>query len=152
MSETEELRRCAVCRRFHAPGRCRITKKFKALAAIAEKAFASVVTDDDVPVLVERVRVEQEQHDGRSYEEANWAKLSPMFREAHNRLRVARGMSPIPPPKIDRWIPPKMRGKPMDMSGKEFTGAMREFMGGGLMGGGGEGFENRGKGKADWGE
>src|SRR5437899_948789 len=41
-------------------------------------------SDDDVPTIVARVRVETEQT-GQTYEEANWPKLSPMFRAAHNR-------------------------------------------------------------------
>jgi hypothetical protein len=51
----------------------------------------------------------QEWGPGQSYEELNWAKLSPMFRKAHNRLRRMRGMSPIPEPKVDLWVPPKLR-------------------------------------------
>ena len=41
-----------------------------------------------------------------SYETENWAKLSPRFREAHNRLRVARGEPAIPPPKVDLYVQP----------------------------------------------
>jgi hypothetical protein len=45
----------------------------------------------------------------RSYEEANWAKLSPVFRRTHNRLRQLRGLAPIPEPKVDLWVPPVLR-------------------------------------------
>src|SRR5262245_35124204 len=72
------------------------------LLGIAEAAY------EDVPTLVDRVQIETEMH-GKSYEEANWPKLSPMFRKAHNSLRVAKGLSPIPEPKIDLWVPPAMR-------------------------------------------
>lgn len=44
-----------------------------------------------------------------TYEEENWAKLSPRFREAHNRLRAARGQSAIPPPKVDLYVAPPPR-------------------------------------------
>src|SRR4029077_9154851 len=46
-------------------------------------------------------------NDGRSYEEANWARLSPTFRTVHNRLRQLRGMPTIPPPEIDLYVPPE---------------------------------------------
>src|SRR5271170_968654 len=52
---------------------------------------AQAGADLDVPVLVERHDRERER-DGRTYEEANWDKLSPKFRDAHNRLLQARGM------------------------------------------------------------
>lgn len=64
------------------------------------------------------------------YVKANWAKLSPKFRDAHNRLRQMKGMETIPPPKIDRYVP--KRGpvaKPYDFSDKEFQAAARQFMG-----------------------
>jgi hypothetical protein len=41
----------------------------------------------------------------RSYEEVHWAKLSPLFRAAHNRLREVRGLSPIPEPEPDLYEP-----------------------------------------------
>jgi hypothetical protein len=43
----------------------------------------------------------------RTYEEEHWARLSPRFRDVHNRLRTLRGLPPIPPPKIDLWLPPR---------------------------------------------
>src|SRR5258708_38763725 len=44
--------------------------------------------------------------DGRSYEEANSAHLSPAFRAAHNRLRRSRRPSPIPQPAAALYVPP----------------------------------------------
>lgn len=44
-----------------------------------------------------------------SYEEDNWDRLSPRFRDAHNRLRQARGLETIPPPKVDRYVAPQQR-------------------------------------------
>jgi hypothetical protein len=57
-------------------------------------------------------RVHAQQHyppfsSGQTYEEANWARLSPAFREAHNRHRQARGLPAIPPPPVDLYVPPK---------------------------------------------
>lgn len=46
-----------------------------------------------------------------SYETENWAKLSPRFRDAHNKLRVARGEPPIPPPVVDEYVPPPPSSK-----------------------------------------
>ena len=45
----------------------------------------------------------------KTYEEAKWAQLSPAFRAEHNRLRKARGLRPIPPPKVDRYAAPGLR-------------------------------------------
>jgi hypothetical protein len=65
-----------------------------------------------IPKLVQRiVRTHADPENRLTYEEANWAKLAPHFRDAHNRLRIMRGLSPIPPPKIDLYIPPKRRKK-----------------------------------------
>lgn len=44
-----------------------------------------------------------------SYETENWAKLSPAFREAHNRLRTAKGLAPLPPPAVDLYVAPPRR-------------------------------------------
>lgn len=78
----------------------------------------------------------------KSYEEANWAKLSPNFRNAHNRLRQLKGLSPIPEPKIDLYVPNRgPAAKPFDFSDKEFVAAGKQFLGVTIMGGGGEGFE-----------
>jgi hypothetical protein len=49
----------------------------------------------------------------RSYEEANWAKLSSLFRAAHNRLRRARGEPSIPEPKVDLYVPPQATSAPL---------------------------------------
>jgi hypothetical protein len=79
-----------------------------------------------------------------SYEQQNWAKLSPQFREAHNRLRVARGLPPIPAPAVDLYVKPPATTaavRPVDnMRDPEAVGAMREFLGPRMMGGGDEGF------------
>lgn len=84
----------------------------------------------------------------QSWEEARWPTLSPAFREAHNRLRSARGQQPIPPPKIDLYVPP--RGPvvtPFDPSDKEFIAEVRKFHGGAIPGAWaqGEGFSINGK-------
>jgi hypothetical protein len=44
---------------------------------------------------------------GQTYEEANWPRLAPSFREAHNRHRQARGLPAIPPPAVDLYVAPK---------------------------------------------
>ena len=64
-----------------------------------------------------------------SYETANWAKLSPAFRAAHNRLRRVRGLPSIPEPKIDLYVPQRAAPRPLDMSDKEFIAAARQFLG-----------------------
>jgi hypothetical protein len=103
----------------------------------------------EVPVLVERLqKTEQGFEDGprKTYEEANWARLSPVFRAAHNRLRQARGLPTIPPPAVDLYVKPQAPLiKPFDPTDKEFVKATREFLGGSLMGGGREGFSIDGK-------
>jgi hypothetical protein len=67
--------------------------------------------------------------DGRTYEEMNWPRLSPAFREAHNRHRQARGLLPLPPPAVDLYVPPKetppVRKFVMDA---EAQAAAREFL------------------------
>jgi hypothetical protein len=81
--------------------------------------------------MVKRVEVETAQT-GQSYEEANWAKLSPMFRKSHNKLRIQRGMSPIPEPKVDLWVPPKLRKvEKIDEMNPEAVAAMKEYLRGG---------------------
>lgn len=81
-----------------------------------------------------------------TYEEANWAKLSPQFRAAHNRLRQARGMQTLPPPAVDLYVPPKAPAiKPFDPADREFVSSVREFLGPTMMGGGLEGFTVNGK-------
>jgi hypothetical protein len=103
----------------------------------------------EVPMLVERIqKTEQQDQDNgsrKTYEEANWAKLSPVFRATHNRLRQARGLPTIPPPAIDLYMPPKQPIlRPFDPSDKEVQVAIANakfFDGGGaIMGGGHEGF------------
>jgi len=41
-----------------------------------------------------------------SYEHDRWEYFSPARRAAVNRLRQARGQETIPPPKVDRYVPP----------------------------------------------
>jgi hypothetical protein len=48
----------------------------------------------------------------RDYPPELWARLSPAFRAAHNRLRRARGHSPIPDPKVDLYEPPRPAASP----------------------------------------
>jgi hypothetical protein len=80
-----------------------------------------------------------------SYEEANWSRLSPVAREVHNRLRVAKGLSPIPPPVNDLYVPPKApQIRPVEKDG-EFNAAIREGLGPVMMGGGLEGFTINGQ-------
>jgi len=68
--------------------------------------------------------------ENRKYVEDNWAKLSPSFRAAHNRLRQKLGMATLPPPKIDLYVAPSgPEPKPFDFADKEFVGAGREFLG-----------------------
>jgi hypothetical protein len=108
----------------------------------------------EVPVLVERIQKVEQHHDtgvetsasGKTYEEANWARLSPLFRNAHNKLRQARGLPTLPPPAIDLYVPPKAPLiKPFDPTDKEFVAATREFLGSTLMGGTDEGFTINGR-------
>jgi len=93
-------------------------EQLKALLGIAEEFAAQPQAVDEptlieavsreTPAMVERAKAEAEQH-GATYEEANWAKLSPAFRAAHNRLRRLRGMAAIPAPAIDLYRPPVIR-------------------------------------------
>lgn len=84
--------------------------------------------------------------DGKSYEETNWAKLSPAFRNAHNRLRQQRGQPTIPPPKIDLYVAPRAPAlKPFDPTDKDFLAAAREFTGPIFGPRGEEGFSINGK-------
>lgn len=101
---------------------------------------------DAAPVAIERAEIERAQASGKSYEEANWARLSPLRRDAINRLRQARGQSTIPPPKIDLYVPPRAPVlKPFDPSDPDFVRSVREFNGPILGPRGGEGFTINGK-------
>ena len=125
----------------------------KKLLAQIKADFAAlsipVPVESDVPVLVARTR-QQEQQNGQTYEEANWAKLSPAFRIRHNQLRAMRGLSPIPEPKVDLYVPKRPHKlERLDPNNKEFLVAARQFLGGTLMGGGHEGFEIREE-KSNW--
>ena len=83
---------------------------------------------------------------GASYEEAHWAELSPVFRAAHNRLRRMRGLSAIPEPAIDRYVPRRAAIRPIDMNDREMRAAVREFIGTPLLGArGDEGFTINGE-------
>jgi hypothetical protein len=48
----------------------------------------------------------QEQRAVADYITANWPRLSPAFRVAHNRLLQARGLPAIPEPEVDHFVPP----------------------------------------------
>ena len=67
----------------------------------------------------------------KSFEEENWARLSPQFRVAHNRLRMARGKPPIPAPKVDLYRPPREAAiRPVDdPADPEAVAAKCEFRG-----------------------
>jgi hypothetical protein len=82
----------------------------------------------------------------QSYEEANWAKLSPNFRNAHNRLRQMRGLPTIPPPKIDLYVAPRAPVlQPFDPKNPDFIAATRQFLGPSLPAPGNEGFTINGR-------
>jgi hypothetical protein len=56
-----------------------------------------------------------------------WARLSPAFRHAHNKLLIARGLPPIPDPKIDQYVPPRGTVRPIDPADPEAAAATAEF-------------------------
>jgi hypothetical protein len=96
----------------------------------AYSGLVEVVRRDRPPV-VERMKVETERY-GATYEEANWAKLSPTFRETHNRLRQLRGMAPIPPPVVDLYRPPLVKRadpKEIEALDREQLTAKSQFLG-----------------------
>jgi hypothetical protein len=68
---------------------------------------------------------------GQTYEQANWSRLSPGFRDAHNRWRTARGLPAIPPPAVDLYVAPK-ETPPVRVPGaedaREAQAAAREFL------------------------
>jgi hypothetical protein len=83
------------------------------------------------PPMISRAEAETALN-GQTYEEANWAKLSPAYREAHNRLRQQRGMSTIPPPAIDLYRPPVIRKadpKELEALEREQQIAKSQFLG-----------------------
>ena len=72
---------------------------------------------------------------GKTWEEARWDTLPPKFRDSHNRRRVLKGLPPIPPPKIDRYVPKRgPKPTPFDPNDKEFLAAVRQFNGGSMPG------------------
>jgi hypothetical protein len=86
-------------------------------------------------------RAQRAKSDAAGYEEANWAHLSPAFRAAHNRLRATRGLSPIPEPAVDLYVPRPAAMRPFDPGDREVVAAARGFMGPTLLGErGAEGF------------
>lgn len=124
-----------------------VRKLLKQLARLP----ATPIAHDDVPTMVDRVE-QQTVESGQSYEEANWAKLSPNFRKVHNQLRIRRGMSPIPEPKVDLYVPPKLRKvEKIDEQSPEAVAAMREYLRPPTMRvPGGQGFRDKGLGKDGW--
>jgi hypothetical protein len=54
----------------------------------------------------------QQSRTSAKYIVANWAKLSPRYREKYNRLRQARKQAPLPEPTIDEYAPPVPIPKP----------------------------------------
>jgi hypothetical protein len=103
----------------------------------------------EIPSLVKVIRRKPDRppNDAATYEEANWAKLSPAFRAAHNRRLKARGLSPLPEPEVDLYVPPQAAIRPFDPGDREVVAAVRGFMGPTMMGGirGGEGFTINGE-------
>jgi hypothetical protein len=69
--------------------------------------------------------------DMAAFSKQHWARLSPLFRAAHNRLRVARGLTPIPEPAISRYKSPRgpARGaqRPADPADPEAVAAAADF-------------------------
>jgi hypothetical protein len=45
--------------------------------------------------------------DSGDYTTANWARMSPAARAAHNKLRAVQGKTPIPEPTNDLYVAPK---------------------------------------------
>ena len=87
-----------------------------------------------------------------SYEERNWPKLSPVFRRTHNKLREARGLAPIPEPKVDLYVPPststpapESEARKFNPRDQEFVASAREFLGPKLMVPGAQGFTVNGQ-------
>ncbi len=65
-----------------------------------------------------------------TYVEANWERLNPAFRAAHNKLRQARGLEPIPEPAVDQYFKPKQTPlRPFDPNDPELVASALEFHG-----------------------
>jgi hypothetical protein len=83
-------------------------------SAVASAQGTEPPSDGALAKFISRVRATQDRErtrmltddelraQGKSWEEARWPTLSPIAREAHNRLRRARGLPPIPDPKEDK--------------------------------------------------
>lgn len=113
------------------------------------RALGDIPRTDDSLVRVVNAPPPPRNGRGQTYEEANWDKLSPHYREAHNRLRKARGQQPIPPPKVDNYRPPEPKIRAFDPTDREALAAARAFMGTPIMGPrGSEGFSVPAKVKA----
>lgn len=141
-------RMTAAERRKVAQDDSEVRKLLKQLARLP--VHATPVVHDDVPTMVARVE-QQSAESGQSYEEANWPRLSPMFRRSHNQLRVMRGLPPIPEPKIDLYVaPPSRKIEKVDETNADSVAAMRQFLRGGLMAPGSQGFQDKGLGKEGW--
>jgi hypothetical protein len=61
------------------------------------------------------------------FSEQYWARLSPAFRRAHNKLLIARGLPPIPDPKVDQYVPPRGMVRSIDPADPEAVAAAAEF-------------------------
>jgi hypothetical protein len=151
----EERERAMAKRRATTVGKRRKVSRDEAEVLLLLKQLARLpatpIAHDDVPTMVHRVEV-QTAETGQSYEEANWAKLSPVFRKVHNQLRIRRGMSPIPDPRVDLYVPPKLRKiDKIDEQSPEAVAAMREYLRPPTMRvPGGQGFRDKGLGKDGW--
>ena len=97
----------------------------------AEQAGKEAYSGGTLVEVVPQVEVTRSEPQ-QPYEEANWAKLSPMFREAHNKLRVMRGLPPLPPPAVDLYKPPLVKRvdpAEVDRLAREAKAAGMQFMG-----------------------
>jgi hypothetical protein len=115
---------------------------------ISDAALFREFGDIPTPTLVKVIRPKPRPSasPGQSYEETRWARLSPAFRAAHNRLRMMRGLSPVPEPAVDLYVPPQAAVRPFDPGDRETAAAVRGFIGQPMLGGrGGEGFTINGQ-------
>lgn len=82
-----------------------------------------------------------------SYERAQWPSLSPTFRAVHNRKRAAYGLTPIPEPDVDLYVPPAASSirTPDDADKQDAWAATSQFTRPTMMVPGNEGFSINGK-------